>query len=146
MVQIVVVDGFTGGCLCGAVRYSVAADPIAVVTCHCINCQRQSGSALSIVVAIPRNTLELTGTLKTFTDCGTSGQPVYRRFCPECGSPVLTDTPSAKAQGVIFIKGGTADNAQQLQPTTHYWTERSHSWIAFPDACTVLKREEVLPS
>ena len=41
-----------GGCLCGQVRYQVAAEPLAVVTCHCRNCQRQSGSALSLVVAI----------------------------------------------------------------------------------------------
>ena len=139
-------DGLEGGCLCGAVRYTVAVDPLAVVACHCRNCQRQSGSALSLVVVVPRDALQVQGTLKTFEDRGTSGQPVYRRFCPKCGSPVLTDTPAAKAQGLIFIKGGTADEAQQLQPSTHYWTERAHAWIAFPDECTVLLREEATAS
>jgi hypothetical protein len=86
--------------------------------------------------------LQLYGTLKTFEDSGTSGQTVYRRFCPECGSPVLTDTPAAEAQGLIFIKGGTADDAQLLQPSTHYWTERAHGWITFPEDTTVLLREE----
>lgn len=135
-----------GGCLCGAVRYRVEGDPLAIVTCHCRNCQRQSGSALSIVVAIARGALSLDGDLRTFEDRGTSGQPVYRRFCPECGSPVLTDTPAAQAQGLIFIKGGTMDDAQALVPSTHYWTERAHGWISFPEGCTVLKREEISPA
>lgn len=132
-----------GGCLCGQVRYHLEAEPLAVVSCHCRNCQRQSGSALSIVVAVERAALQVTGTLKTFEDRGSSGQAVYRRFCPECGSPVLTDTPAAEAQGTIFIKGGTLDHAQDLVPTTHYWTERAHRWIAFPPDCDVLQREEL---
>lgn len=139
-------NGFEGGCLCAAVRYSVDADPLAVVACHCRSCQRQSGSAFSIVVVVPRDSLAIEGTLKTFDDRGTSGQPVYRRFCPECGSPVLTDTPSAKAQGVIFIKGGTADEAQRLQPTTHYWTVRAHDWVTFHNDSIVLEREEPGPN
>lgn len=138
--------GFTGGCLCGAVRYRLDGDPLAVVACHCRNCQRQSGSALSIVVVVPRPALHVDGTLKTFEDQGTSGQPVYRRFCPDCGSPILTDTSAAEAQGLIFIKGGTADNAQDLMPTTHHWTERAHRWIDFPDGCTILHREEDVPT
>lgn len=130
-----------GKCLCGAVRYSVNAKPLAVVACHCRSCQRQSGSAFSIVVVVPRDSLAVEGTLKTFNDCGTSAQPVYRKFCPECGSPVLTDTPAAEAQGIIFIKGGTADEAQRLQPTIHYWAARAHDWITFPEHSVVLERE-----
>jgi len=86
--------------------------------------------------------LRLDGALKTFEDRGTTGQPVYRRFCPECGSPILTDTPTAEGQGVIFIKGGTLDDAQDLLPSTHYWTERAHRWITFPEDCDLRQREE----
>lgn len=131
-----------GGCLCGAVRYRTQNDPLAVVACHCRNCQRQSGSAFSLVLVVPRGELQLEGTLKTYQDQGTSGQTVFRRFCPDCGSPVLTDTPAAEQQGLIFIKGGTADNAQALRPATHYWTDRAHDWIALPEGCTILRREE----
>jgi hypothetical protein len=91
---------------------------------------------------VPRDGLSVEGTLKTFEDHGTSGQSVYRKFCPECGSPVLTDTPAAKAQGIIFIKGGTADEAQSLQPTTHYWTTRAHDWITFQADSLLFEREE----
>lgn len=132
-----------GGCLCGQVRYAIEADPIAVATCHCLNCQKQSGSALSLVVVIRRDSLALTGTLQTFEDRGESGQPVYRRFCPQCGSPVITDTPAAAAQGVIFIKGGTVDDAYRvLRPERHYWTERLHDWLTLPSSDVMLNRQE----
>jgi hypothetical protein len=132
-----------GGCLCGQVRYTVEADPIAVATCHCLNCQKQSGSALSLVVVIRRDTLALTGTLRTFEDRGETGQPVYRRFCPQCGSPVITDTPAAAAHGVIFIKGGTVDDAYRvLRPGRHYWTKRLHDWLPLPSGDIMLSRQE----
>ena len=59
-----------GGCLCGRVRYEIAGDPLAVVTCHCTHCQKQSGAAFSLVVAIPREALQLTGALTTYEDQG----------------------------------------------------------------------------
>jgi hypothetical protein len=76
-----------GGCLCGLVRYRVTWPPQALVTCSCTNCQKQSGSALSVVGVARRNDLALTGTLTTFEDKGDSGKPVYRQFCARCGSP-----------------------------------------------------------
>ena len=63
---------------------------------------------------------------------GDSGQPVYRHFCPDCGSPVLTDMPKAGAQGIIFIKAGTLDEVSDLKPATHYWTDSAQGWAPFP--------------
>lgn len=132
-----------GGCLCGDVRYEIAGTPLAIVTCHCLHCQKQSGAAFSLVVAIPRDALSLTGALTTYEDVGTSGQPVHRRFCGRCGSPMLTDTPRAQADGVIFVKGGTIDGAMDaLTPTLHYWTERQHGWLTLPTDHPRLRREE----
>lgn len=131
----------TGGCLCGNIKYSLNADPVAVAVCHCRNCQRQAGSALSIIAVFPRDALTLTGDLKTFKDQGTSGQVVSRKFCPKCGSPVLTDTPGAQADNIIFIKAGTLDDVSDLNPTTHYWTKRAHKWISLPDDAELLEQE-----
>lgn len=50
-----------GGCLCGSVRYAMNADPLMVVTCHCVHCQKQSGSAFSLVVVLARDALALEG-------------------------------------------------------------------------------------
>ena len=63
-----------GGCLCGQVRYKVPAQPVDTIICHCKNCQKQAGSAFSVVSFFPRDSLELNGELQTFEDKGTSGQ------------------------------------------------------------------------
>ncbi len=121
-----------GGCLCGAVRYSVPWPPQWLVTCSCSNCQKQSGSALSVVGMVARDALQLAGELATFTDTADSGNAVYRRFCAKCGSPVLTDTDQAREQGTIFFKAGTLDRTADLEPTMHMWTRSAQRWIAFP--------------
>ena len=57
-----------GGCLCGAVRYSVQWPPVMVATCHCVHCQKQAGSALSVVAFVKREQLEVKGDLSTYED------------------------------------------------------------------------------
>ncbi len=131
----------TGGCLCGQVRYSVPREPLATVICHCRNCQKQAASAFSVVTVFPRDALSLAGELKTYEDRGTSGQVVYRQFCPDCGSPVLTDTEAARGQGIIFVKGGTLDEVEDLKPTTHYWVRRAHPWLTLPEDTELLQQE-----
>ncbi len=53
--------------------------------------RRVSGAAFATVVALPQPALNVQGDLKSFSDRGDSGQSLYRRFCPECGSPVMDE-------------------------------------------------------
>jgi len=131
----------SGGCLCGQVRYTVPAEPLATAICHCRHCQKQSGSAFSVVTVFPRDALTVEGTLTVYEDRGTSGQTVFRQFCGVCGSPVLTDTERAREQGIIFVKAGTFDEVADLKPTTHYWVKRAHAWLPLPDDATLLMQE-----
>ena len=80
-----------GGCLCGKVRYSADVEPTFVGVCHCKNCQKGTGSAFSVVVALPTPALTVQGTLQTFTGRGDSGKATYRRFCPACGSALIDE-------------------------------------------------------
>lgn len=122
-----------GGCLCGAVRYRVTWPPLSVATCQCAHCQKQAGSALSVVAFLKREQLTLSGELVTYEDRGASGDVVYRRFCGRCGSPVVTETPSATAQDMIFIKAGTLDDRSGLAPGVHYWTSSAQDWMVLPE-------------
>ncbi len=122
-----------GGCLCGAVRYSVDWPPMVVATCSCKNCQKQAGSALSVIAVMPSAALRITGALTTYTDTAERGKDVYRKFCGKCGSPVVTETPEAAEQGLVFIKAGTLDEAGDLSPTVHYWTCSAPAWMILPD-------------
>jgi hypothetical protein len=114
----------TGGCLCGQVRYSADGEPAFVGVCHCRNCQKQTGTAFSVLVGVPKTAMSLQGRLKTFRDKGDSGQPVDRNFCPECGSPIFTDV--AVMPGLAFIKAGTLDDTScSIPKCTSIATARS---------------------
>lgn len=131
----------TGGCLCGAIRYSMSTPPLMTAICHCRNCQKQAGSALSTVAVFTRDAVKVEGELKIYEDRGTSGQKVFRQFCPHCGSPVLTDTERAREQGIIFVKAGTMDDVSDLLPKTHYWTRSAHKWVTFAEDDELFQQE-----
>ena len=131
----------TGSCLCGNISYTCDAKPIAMAVCHCRNCQKQAGSALSVIAAFPRASLKVEGTLKVYEDTGMSGETVYRNFCPDCGSPVLTDTPGARKDGLIFVKAGTLDDVSILKPTTHFWTKSAQPWVKLPEDVELLVQQ-----
>jgi hypothetical protein len=115
-----------GGCLCGQVRYSATAEPTFVGVCHCKSCQKQTGSAFSVLVGLSKSALSVRGELKAFRDVGGSGQPVDRYFCPECGSPIFTD--AAAIPGIAFIKAGTLDDTSWLDPTLHIYCDSKEPW------------------
>jgi hypothetical protein len=119
-----------GGCLCGQVRYSAHTDPTFQGVCHCKNCQKQSGTAFSVVIAIPKSEMAIQGKLKTYRDKGDSGQPVLRSFCPECGSPVTTDVSSMPH--LTIVKAGTLDDTSWLDPKMHIFCDSAQRWSPIP--------------
>jgi hypothetical protein len=127
-----------GGCLCGQVRYSANADPVFVGVCHCKNCQRQTGTAFSVLVGVPNSALSIQGQLKTFHDTGDSGLRLERNFCPECGSPIFTDV--AAIPGVAFIKAGTLDDTSWLDPKMHIYCDSKEQWTPMPEGVQVFAK------
>jgi hypothetical protein len=121
----------SGGCLCGQVRYSARADPAMVAVCHCKNCQKQTGTAFSVVVGIPKSAMSIQGKLKTFHDTGESGERVERNFCPECGSPITSD--AAAMPELTFIKAGTLDDTSWLDPKVHVYCDSAQHWTSIPE-------------
>ena len=109
----------SGGCLCGAVRYSVRGDPVHVRRCHCANCRKESGSAFSVYALWPTEAFELSGELSSYDG---------RDFCPRCGSRLL-DT-SNPGDTLIEIRLGSLDEAPfELKPEDEIWVKRRESWI-----------------
>jgi hypothetical protein len=120
-----------GGCLCGQVRYSAAAEPALVALCHCKNCQKQAGTAFSVVIGIPKSALSVQGNLKTFNDTGDSGQPVKRNFCPDCGSPITSDVTIMP--DIVFIKAGTLDDTSWVRPRVEVYCDSIQPWVRLGD-------------
>ena len=85
------------------------------------------------LVGIPKSTISIQGKLKTFRDIGDSGQAVERNFCPECGSPIITDV--AVMPELTFIKAGTLDDTSWLVPNIHMYCDSAQRWSLIPEDC-----------
>src|ERR1700724_4751274 len=116
----------SGGCLCGKVRYSASADPIFVGVCHCTNCQKSSGTAFNAVIAVPKPAVRMTGTVSTYEGRGDTGKATYKRFCPECGSPVVEE--AAIMADVVMIPTGTLDDPSAIKPVMQIYCDSAQSW------------------
>ena len=120
----------SGSCLCGAVQYSSdVEEPIMTAICHCENCQRQTGTAFSIIVAVPEDSIsfENKDSLKEYLDQGQSGKAVHRKFCGDCGSPIMSLVDNAPGLGIL--KAGTLNDKSWLNPTIEFWCSTSQPWL-----------------
>ena len=78
-----------GSCHCGAIRYEAEIDPGGVSICHCVDCQKLTGSAFRLTVAAKEENFRLTaGTPKVYVKTAASGAKRAQGFCAECGSPI----------------------------------------------------------
>ena len=116
-----------GGCLCGRVRYSVDAEPAFVGVCHCLDCQRFTGSAFATVVAVPTAAVKVSGKLKTFSKPGDSGKHIHRRFCPECGSGLIDE--AEVLPGVAMLQVGTMDDHGWVAPQSEIYCASAQPWV-----------------
>ncbi len=127
-----------GGCLCGRIRYEVSAAPLGQAVCHCTHCQRQAGSAFSVLVVVPAAALKIEGVPAVYEDKGDSGARVERHFCGHCGSPIYSGLPASP--GAVFLKAGSLDDTSGLDPKLHVWCDSARAWTAFPeDAIRIAK-------
>ena len=119
---------FEGGCRCGRVRYNCAEEPTFVGHCHCRDCQYASGGGFSTIVGVPTAALSMTGELSAFTVDTDSGNQVTRKFCPICGSPILSELSANAAMTVL--KAATLDDPSWLEPAVEIWKASSQPWTS----------------
>jgi hypothetical protein len=118
-----------GGCQCGRVRYRVEGKSFGLAVCHCTECQRQSGSAFGMSLAVASSAFKLhSGALKTFEVKCDSGRIKTCAFCRDCGTRIYHQTSTG-----MSIKAGTLDDTSRLKPDAHYWTMRKQPWVVVPD-------------
>lgn len=122
---------YSGGCHCGSVRYRCAEAPDYTFYCHCTDCQRTSGSPMSMELMVRDATFECEGELTTYVVTGDSGNPVTRNHCPRCGSGVFLTC--ATDPGYVFLKVGTLDDASWVRPQMHIFTASKQPWLHISD-------------
>ena len=119
-----------GRCACGAVRYRLTSDPLFVNCCHCLNCQRQTGSAFVINLLIEADRVELLASEPQPVDVPRddgSSQRIYR--CPDCHVAVFSEYGRPD---VRFVRGGTLDDPTSITPDVHIYTRSKVAWLTLP--------------
>jgi hypothetical protein len=121
-----------GGCSCGAVRYRLTSEPMFVHCCHCLNCQRQTGSAFVINLLIEADRIELLGGEPEPVDLPRddgSTQRIYR--CPTCQIAVYSEYGRPE---VRFVRAGTLDEPSSVAPDVHIFTRSKVPWVTLPES------------
>jgi len=141
-------DRWEGGCSCGEVRYRLTSDPLFTHCCHCLNCQRQTGSAFVINLLVEADRLELlTGepaAVDVPRDDG-SAQRIFR--CPTCQVALFSEYGRRE---VKFVRAGTLDDPAQASPDVHIFTKSKRDWVTLPDSVPAFEiyydRHELWPA
>lgn len=125
-----------GGCLCGGLRYRLAALPTDVGHCHCRICQRSAGAAFVTWATVPRSELALTSGTPRWVR---SSAAARRGFCPDCGTPLffaadpleppLPDTPPAPGLATIDVTVVSLDEPDRCRPTRNIWVGTRRAFL-----------------
>jgi hypothetical protein len=121
-----------GGCSCGAVRYRLTSEPLFTNCCHCLNCQRQTGSAFVINLLIEADRVEVLSGVPQPVDVPRddgSKQRVFR--CPTCQVAIFSEYGRPE---VRFVRGGTLDDPSGVTPDAHIFTKSKLKWITLPES------------
>jgi hypothetical protein len=119
----------TGGCLCGAVRYEIEAEPITTRVCWCRLCQKVGAGSGTVNVAFPSDKITVSGELRDFEAIADSGSKMHRQFCPKCGTPMFTG--SEARPHILAVRAGTLDDPEVASPAITIWTKEAPSWAVF---------------
>ena len=125
----------TAACSCGAISAVCEGDPVRLSVCHCLECQRRTGSVFGTQVHYPREGVTVTGTSSTWTRSGDSGAAATFHFCLTCGSTVWWE-PHGRPEVITLGVGSFADPA--FPPPEHsVYEERRHDWVVFPEGMEI---------
>jgi hypothetical protein len=119
-------QGFSGGCLCGAVRYQSAVGPQVVGHCHCVDCRKSSGTGHCTHVVIPEDAFTVSGEVKFYDRPADSGNIVSRGFCPTCGSAVYST--NSGMPDMVFPRASSLDDPEIAKPQMVVYASRAPSW------------------
>jgi hypothetical protein len=121
-----------GGCACGAVRYRLTSAPMFVHCCHCLDCQRQTGSAFALNALIETDRIVLlSGDPEPVAVPTDSGRPHDIHRCPTCKTAVWSNYGGRAA--LRFVRVGTLDDPTPLRPDVHIYIRSKQPWVVLPD-------------
>lgn len=119
-------------CSCGQLTASATGDPVRISICHCLACQRRTGSAFAYQARFPKDNVTTAGSSTIYVRIAESGNKANFHFCPQCGATVYYELEAFP--GFISIPiGGFADPSFPA-PWISIYEERKHAWVGLPEA------------
>src|SRR5258708_116465 len=112
-------------CCCGQLRVIAEGEPVRISVCHCLQCQRRTGSAFGFSAHYPREQIaSIEGRSSRFVRVGDSGKPITFHFCPDCGTTVYWGPHSER----ITIAVGAFGDPKHPPPKHSVYEEYKHAW------------------
>ncbi|MGH6874232.1 MAG: GFA family protein [Aestuariivirgaceae bacterium] len=118
--------GLSGGCQCGRIKIEAAGKPILAANCHCLVCQRLSGSGHLFFLVYPAASVTISGEPAKFSYVADSGKMATRHFCPACGSQLYGT--SEQMPGHYGLNAGCLDDTSGYRPGITAYAKRVQTW------------------
>ncbi len=128
---------YTGGCLCGAVRYVAAGEPSYAGHCYCRDCRKASGSGFIPFMGFCSTAVHFTGQTRQFTSKAANGGEAVRNSCPICASLVFGGIVGRDTSHTIYA--GTLDDPASFQPKIAIFAKDRPEWALIPAGLTVFE-------
>ncbi|WP_411781996.1 GFA family protein [Bradyrhizobium sp. UFLA01-814] len=114
-------------CACGQLRVTCQGEPLNVSLCHCLECQKRTGSTYGVAAFFARADVAAQGEAREYSRIGGSGSTVVFRFCPNCGSSVYWEP--GRAPDLIGVAVGAFADPDFPAPSQSVFTQRRHAWV-----------------
>jgi hypothetical protein len=119
-------------CSCRQLRVTTEGDPVLISMCHCLACQRRTGSAFGMQARWPNDRVEVTGRYTEYVRVSDDDEDRTYRFCPECGATVFWTSEDWLPDTVAIATGAFADPSFP-QPSISSYGVRRYPWLTLPD-------------
>ena len=114
-------------CGCGALTLRLSGPPRMVVACHCIDCQRRTGTAFGVGAFYAADAVAISGRATEFTRAAASGGKVRSYFCPNCGSTLYWKADNLPS--MIGVAVGAMADSRSLAPSRSVFERSRHGWV-----------------
>jgi hypothetical protein len=128
---------YSGGCLCGAVRYEAQGEPLYAGHCYCADCRKASGSGFVPFMGFASNAVRFSGRTRMFTSKAANGGDAVRNSCPVCGGLVFGGEVDKDDSHTIYA--GSLDDPSSFRPTIAIFTRDRPIWAAIPPDLTIFE-------
>jgi hypothetical protein len=124
----------TAACSCGQLSLTAEGEPIRISVCHCLACQRRTGSAFGVQARFTSDHVRVDGRYRDYvrTSDEADGKEHAFHFCPDCGATVFYSDPAAPDLVAVPV-GAFADPAFP-PPTVSIYESRQHPWLTLTAA------------